>query len=276
MNIHRKMCISLSLIFFLSIIVFYIVRSAHPTISNILIAILTGAFLPLYTALVNYLNEREEFFNNLFFTGIFVDLNFEQIKQLIANLNGNSNLKYATKAVENYANTINNIIMNVNFARYSPFLKNSKEAKMVEQIQSIYNLVQKSIIIASSYMECSSLKAEMLALKIHSKIHPCTSCNIPVGQRPIASQCSAYIEYEKNVKELDEQFKQQNNVTVNWINAIFQNTTNLQAEYLDIMKCLHCKTKNKTKWEETIKANKEHVAKSMQSYVENSINRQEY
>ena len=36
------------------------------------------------------------------------------------------------------------------------------------------------------------------------------------------------------------------------------------------------KTKNKTKWEETIKANKEHVAKSMQSYVENSINRQEY
>lgn len=276
MNIHRKMCISLSVIFLLSIIAFYIVRSAHPTISNILIAILTGAFLAIYTALVNYLHEREEFFNNLFFTGAFVDLNFEQIKQLISNLNGNSNLKYATKAVENYANTISNVIMNVNFAQYAPFLKNSEEAKMVEQIQSIYNSAQKLIIIASNRMECSSLKAEMLALKIHSKIHPCTSCIIPMEQRTTASQCSTYIEYEKTIKELDEQFKQQNNEIINWINTIYQNTTNLQVKYLDIMKCLHCKTKNKTKWEETIKANKECVAKSMKSYVENSINRQEY
>jgi len=263
-------------VFFLSIIVFCVVRSAHPTISNILIAILTGAFLSIYTALVNYLHEREEFFNNLFLTGLFINLNFEQIKQLISNLSGNSNLKYASKAIQNYANTINNITMNINFAQYAPFHKNSKEAKMVKQIQTIYHLTQKLIILTSNNMEISNLEAEMLALKLNSKIPPCTFCVIPTEQRTSYAQCNTYIEYQKTINELTEQIKQQNNKTINCINTIYQNTIKLQEEYLAVMKCLRCKTKNKTNWEEIIKANKENIAKTMQSYIEDSINRQKY
>jgi uncharacterized coiled-coil DUF342 family protein len=273
MNIHRKMCISLSVIFFLSIIAFYIVRSAHPTVSNILIAILTGAFLAIYTALVNYLHEREEFFNNLFLTGLFINSNFEQIKQLIANLSENSNLKYASKAIQNYANTINNITMNINFAQYTPFYNNSKEARMVERIQAIYHLTQKLIVLTSNNMEISNLEAEILVSKLNSKIPPCVSCIIPTEQRTSHAQCNAYIEYQKTINELTDKLKQQNIKTINWINTIYQNTISLQTEYLDIMKCLHCRTKNKTNWEEIIKTNKENITKTMQSYIEDAINK---
>lgn len=39
------------------------------------------------------------------------------------------------------------------------------------------------------------------------------------------------------------------------------------------MNCLHCKTKNKTRWKETINANKKYISETMRKYVEDSINK---
>ncbi len=77
MKINKKMCIWIGIVFIISLIILSFTKSEHTTLINIFIAISTGSFLSLYTSIVNYLHEREEFFDNLFFTGIFINSNYE-------------------------------------------------------------------------------------------------------------------------------------------------------------------------------------------------------
>lgn len=66
MNINKKVSLWLSLIFVISTGFFYFCKNSHPTISEILIAILTGSFVSIVISIINYLHEKEEFLNNLF------------------------------------------------------------------------------------------------------------------------------------------------------------------------------------------------------------------
>lgn len=272
MNLHKKMCIWLSIVFILSIIIFCFVKHAHPTISNILIAIITGAFISLYTSFVNYLHLKEEFFNNLFFTGTIVNSNYEQIKQLIFNLDETSNLKYAIGSLKGYANLIDNIITTINFDMYSPFLSVLKEKEFVDQVKSIYVSTKKSIIIAIQEMEIAYMNIELAQLKIRSLLHPCSCCNLPDEQQLSQSQCPRYIEYQNNINTLNNDIIVLNKYIKDSIKILLENTQNLQSEYINTMNCLHCKTKNKTKWKETIEDNKQYIANTMKEYVKRSIN----
>lgn len=272
MNLHRRMCIYLSIIFVLSIIIFCYTQEGYPTISNISIAIITGAFISICTSLVNYLYLKEEFLNNLFFTGLYIDLNYEQIKQLIFNLDETSNLKYAINSLKGYSNSINNLITNTNFNIYSPFISKLEKKQLVDKVQSVYLATNQKIIIAINEIEIAYLNIELAQLKINSLLHPCSCCNIPLEQRLPQEQCPKYIEYQNNINFLKEQIILLNKQIKDLIKVLLANTGNIQSEYIEIMNCLKCKTRNKTKWKETINANRQNVSATMKEYVKHSIN----
>lgn len=274
MKINKKMCIWIGIVFIISLIVLSFTKPEYITLINIFIAISTGSFLSLYTSIVNYLHEREEFFNNLFFTGIFINSNYEQIRQLILNLDEKSNMKYVINTIEGYAKAVDNIIANVNFAKYSPFFKKSKISQLTNQIQDLYIETERSIVIMTRNIKISGIESEITTLKISSMTHPCRCCTIAEAQlHHSQSNCSKFIEYKTSIENLQNTLKQQDKQTLELLQTLYNNTTTIQDKYLKIMNCLYLKTKNKTRWNETIEVNKKNISESMKKYVEDSINK---
>lgn len=54
MNINKKVGFWLSLIFIISIGIFYFCKKTHPTISETSIAIITGSFISIVISVINY------------------------------------------------------------------------------------------------------------------------------------------------------------------------------------------------------------------------------
>lgn len=274
MKINKKMCIWLGIIFILSLIALIFTKQEYVTLINVLIAISTGSFLSLYTSIVNYLHERDEFFDNLFFTGAFINSNYEQIKQLILNLDEKSNIKYATDTIDGYAKAINNILTNVNFAKYSPLFEKSKVAKLTEKIRALYFETEQYIVLMVRNIKISNLEIEITSLKINSLASPCNCCTITEAQQLHSkTDCSKYIEYQASVENLQNILMQQKKQTLELLKVLYENTELIQSKYIETMNCLHCKTKNKTRWKETLEANKKHISETMRKYVEDSINK---
>jgi len=272
MNLHRKMCLYLIGIFVLTILIYVCTKHNHPTLTNIIIAIITGTFLSIYTSLVNYLHEREEFFNNLFFSGIFINSNYEQIKQLIINIDETSNLKYVIDTMKNFSNSINSILMTINFAKYSPFRKKSTEAKLVEQVYNLYSKTTQAVILVTKQIEISNIEANIILLELNSLKNPCSCCASASQQIQSHTECVKYADFQNNLKILQDKLTITNNATKELIKNLYQNVENLQSEYLEVMNCLHCKTKNKTKWNEINKFNKNNISINMKNYVKDTIN----
>ena len=246
MNLHKKMCIGLSIVFILSIIIFCFVKNAHPTISNILIAIITGAFISLYTSIVNYLHLKEEFFNTLFYNGVFINSSYEQIHKLIEKLDSTSNMEPVVNTFQNYADSISKLISNINFTEYSPFFNNSEEAKTVNYIDGLLCHTTLTFII----LEISKIKVQQLSL---SKQDICERLN--------------------HLSEMDlQKIEKQKNQIHNAIDILYKNTKAIQADFLGKMDYLHKKTNNKTRWFEGTRGIVESTEKNIDNYVKSSIN----
>lgn len=238
MNINKKVCIWLSLVFIISIVFFYLCKKTHPTISEVLIAIITGAFILIIISIINYFHEKEEFFNNLFYRGAFIYSNLEQIQQFILNLNETSNLKHVANSLVGYSSSLDNLIANINFAKYSPFNKISKECKTVIYIGTLHAAMQQYIILPTHIIDKFCLELSVKSL---------TS--------------SSNDEIQLLKKQIDEE-----------ISVLYKNTKNLQLDYLEQMNFIHETTKNRTRWKEATKAIKEFTQNNIKEYVKNSIN----
>ncbi len=238
MKINRKIIIYYSIILFLFVILFYITEAIYPTLANIFLSIITGAFIAILMSIINYLYEKEEFFNKLFYDGVFINSCYEQIHIFIEKLNKSSNLDYVDKTLQNYADSLNKLISNIDFNKYSPFLNNSKEAKTVNYIEELlYSTTSKSII-----------------QEIYHIIVKTTKMKIQLS--------------EMNSKEID-QYKIQKYIMMD---DLSKNTKALQADYLKKMDYLHKKTKNNTRWAESRRGIIKSTEKNIIDYIKSSIN----
>ena len=238
MNINKKVSFCLGLIFIISIVIFYFCKQAHPTMSEILITIITGSSVSIIIYIINYWQEKEKFFNNLFYRGAFIYSDLEQIQQLILNLNETSNLKYAINTLIDYSSSLNNSISNINFANYSPFNIHSKEYKTTDYVQNLNTIIQQYIIFPINIIQ-------RLNLELYKK----ELTNAPNNE----------------IENLQQNIKKE-------ISVLQMNTKNLQEDYLNQMNYLHKITKNRIKWEEGIKAINEFTPNNIKEYVKNSIN----
>ncbi|MBQ8460016.1 hypothetical protein IJ541_07935 [bacterium] len=139
MNIHKKTILFFSILFLFSAIICWVfeINDISATLSNIFIAIFTNTFIVICTSFVNYFHEKEGFFNNLFFYGIFVNSNIECLKLFLEKINQHKDIGAIYQVISSYYDAIENIIKNINFTIYSPIFSKSKEAKSVA---CIYNL----------------------------------------------------------------------------------------------------------------------------------------
>jgi hypothetical protein len=238
MNINKKVGFWLGLIFIISIGVFYFCKKTHPTMSEMSIAIITGSFISIVIAMINYWHEKEEFFNNLFYRGAFIYSDLEQIQQLILNLNETSNLKYTINTLIGYSSSLDNSISNVNFANYSPFNLCSKEYKTADYVQSLHTIFQQYIIFPINIIQ-----------RLNHELHMKKLTNASNDE----------------IENLQQDIKKE-------ISVLQINTKNLQDDYLKQMNYLHKKTKNRTRWEEGIKAINEFTPNNIKEYVKISIN----
>ena len=161
MNINKQVGFWLSLIFIISIGIFYFCKKTHPTMSEMSIAIITGSFISIVISVINYWHEKEEFFNNLFYRGAFIYSDLEQIQQLILNLNETSNLKYAINTLMGYSSSLDSSISNINFANYSPFNIYSKERKTADYVQCLHTVVQQYIILPINIIDRLNLELHL-------------------------------------------------------------------------------------------------------------------
>ena len=238
MNINKKVSFWLILIFVISTGFFYFCKNSHPTISEILIAILTGSFVSMVISIINYLHEKEEFLNNLFYRGAFIYSYLEQIKQLVININETSNLKYAINSLVGYSSSLDDLITNINFANYSPINLYSKEYKTANYVQGLHTIIQQYIIFSINIINKLNLDIDLKRL-----------INLPT--------------YE--IEKLQKQIKDE-------INTLKKNVENIQADYLKNMNDLHTITKNKIRWKDTIKAIDKFTPENVKEYVKTSIN----
>lgn len=238
MNINKKVGFWLSLIFIISIGIFYFCKKTHPTISEMSIAIITGSFISIVISVINYWHEKEEFFNNLFYRGAFIYSDLEQIQQLILNINETSNLKHVINTLMGYSNSLDNSITNINFANYSPLNIFSKECKTANYVQTLHATIQHYIVMRINIIDRLNLELQLKELT-----------NSPNNE----------------IEKLQKQIKEE-------IEILNKNAKNLQADYLKQMNYLHKATRNRTRWEEGTKAIKEFTQNNIKEYVENSIN----
>ncbi len=238
MNINKKVSFWLSLIFVISTGFFYFCKNSHPTISEILIAILTGSFVSMVISIINYLHEKEEFLNNLFYRGAFIYSYLEQIKQLVININETSNLKYAINSLVGYSSSLDDLITNINFANYSPINLYSKEYKTANYVQGLYTIIQQYIIFSINIINKLNLDIDLKRL-----------INLPTHE----------------IEKLQKQIKDE-------INTLKKNVENIQADYLKNMNDLHTITTNKIRWKDTIKAIDKFTPENVKEYVKTSIN----
>ena len=219
------------------------------------------------------MHEKEEFFDKLFFTGTFINSNYEQIRQLILNLNEKSNIKYTVDAITGYKNSIKNLLTGINFEKFTPFFTNTKTAKLTKQVQALFFETENLIISTIQNIRISNSECEITTLKINSTVSPCLNCTVTERQQHSQADCPKLMEYkttlEKLLKTLDEQTKE----TISFLKKLYRNTEIIQTEYLKAMNELHRKTKNKTRWKETIEANRKYISETMKDYVEKSINK---
>lgn len=271
MNINKRTIIYISILFIISIFIFLFTKNNFPTTSNIFIAIFTSAFIVICTSLINYWHEKETFLNNLFFTGLYLNSSLEQIRQLIVHLDENSDLKKVEQNLSMHSNIIRNIITNINFAQYSPFWKNSEEAKLVNKIWSLYLQIEQTILPQITYITISKNEVEILELKQQKLIHPCSYCNILPESRPNPQDCQTLKIYNNNITLLQEKLLQQKNHTNNLIKSLYSLTDSVQTDYVRTMDKLHSISKNKVKWEEALVANKENISKTTPEFVKNKM-----
>ncbi len=166
-------------------------------------------------------------------------------------------MKYVINTIEGYTKAVDNIIANVNFAKYSPFFKKSKISQLTNQIQDLHIETERSIVIMTRNIKISGIESEITTLKISSMMHPCHCCTIAEEQLQHPQvKCSNFMEYKTSIENLQNTLKQQDKQTFELLQTLYNNTTTIQDKYLKIMNCLYLKTKNKTRWNEAIEANK--------------------
>ena len=271
MNINKRTIIFISILFIISMLVFLLTKNYFPTTSNIFIAIFTSAFIVICTSLINYWHEKETFLNNLFFTGLYLNSSMEQIRQLIVHLDENSDLKKVEQKLSMHSNIIKNIITTTNFAQYSPFWENSKEAKLVTKIHSLYLQIEQTILPQITYITIAKNEIEIIELKQQKIIHPCACCNILPESRPNPQDCQNLKIYNDNITLLQGKLLQQKTYTNNLIKSLYSLIDNIQIDYIRTMDNIHSISKNKVRWDEALTANKENISKTIPEFVKNQI-----
>lgn len=229
MELHKKSCIWLSIIFISSLVPYFLLAEQLPIISNIFLAIFTGAFVSLCISLINYFHIKRVFLDSLFYQGAFLYKELENIKQLTENINKDSNYSNIVNFVISHSDEIANIIQKLNFSAFSTFISFSKESKLVNNVSAIIFQYKLYFIIKILELDNSIRKNE--------------------------------INIMKNVT--DDNFITE---ILGNINLLHQEIKVYQDDFINKMNLLHKITKSKWNWEDAIKTIPENVSKNIEKY----------
>lgn len=238
MNLNKKICYWLGFLFITSTVSFYFCEKTYQTISQVLMAILTGSFISIIISIINYWHEKEKFFNNLFHHSVSIYSYLENIKQLILNLNEISNLKYTSDLLIDSSNLLKSSIHNINFRDYSPFNKFSKEFDTIQLVKALCKTFKQNIILPTQSIKVLSIE---LSLKERKNV------------------------LENEIKDLQKQIAEA-------MSTLHTSTELLQADYYKNIQYLYRTT---NEWEVITKNIPVVISNCIKEYIriKNSINR---
>lgn len=165
MELHKNSCWWLLSIFVISLLLYIASAISHPTISNVFLALFTGAFVSISVSLTNYFHIKKEFFNRLFFYGAIINKEFENIKQLTEYVNSNIDYKNVISLIIAHSEKINNHIHNIDFMTYSPFVGFLKEAEYVKNIGEMLSQYKLNLSIEILKIDLANRENEINILK---------------------------------------------------------------------------------------------------------------
>lgn len=171
MELHKKSCIWLSIIFIFSLVPYFLLAEQLPIISNIFLAIFTGAFVSLCISLINYFHIKRAFLDSLFYQGAFLYKELENIKQLTENINNDSNYSNIMNVVITHSDEIANIIQKLDFSAFSTFIFFSKESKLVNNVSAIIFQYKLYFIIKILELDNSIRKNEINVIENINSLH---------------------------------------------------------------------------------------------------------
>ena len=255
MNIHKKTILFFSILFLLSAIICLIFENNNisATVSNIFIAIFTSTFIVICTSFVNYFHEKEVFFNNLFFYGIFVFANIECLKIFSEKTNQHKDIAAIYQMINLYYDAIENIAKNINFAAYSPIFTKSNEAKSVACIYHLFFKITNNI---------KQIVNDIKILKIQKEI-----ADLNLQKLKISESNNILDETKQTTSEFEEEIQ---NIYISFnskIIQLFEELKDINNKYKASLIELHSYTKNKTKLVETISISEEDAIKTIENLV---------
>jgi len=171
MELHKKSCIWLLIIFISSLVPYFLLAEKLPIISNIFLAIFTGAFVSLCISLINYFHIKRVFLDSLFYQGVFLYKELENIKQLTENIDNDSNYSNIMNFVITYSDEIANIIQKLDFSAFSTFVSFSKESKLVNNVSAIIFQYRLYFIIKILELDNSVRKNEINVIENINSLH---------------------------------------------------------------------------------------------------------
>ena len=171
MELHKKSCIWLLIIFISSLVPYFLLAEKLPIISNIFLAIFTGAFVSLCISLINYFHIKRVFLDSLFYQGIFLYKELENIKQLTENIDNDSNYSNIMNFVITHSDEIANIIQKLDFSAFSTFVSFSKESKLVNNVSAIIFQYKLYFIIKILELDNSIRKNEINVIENINSLH---------------------------------------------------------------------------------------------------------
>ena len=171
MELHKKSCIWLSIIFIFSLVPYFLLAEQLPIISNIFLAIFTGAFVSLCISLINYFHIKRAFLDSLFYQGAFLYKELENIKQLTENIDNDSNCSNIMNFVITHSDEIANIIQKLDFSAFSTFVSFSKESKLVNNVSAIIFQYKLYFIIKILELDNSIRKNEINVIENINSLH---------------------------------------------------------------------------------------------------------
>ena len=171
MELHKKSCIWLLIIFISSLVPYFLLAEKLPIISNIFLAIFTGAFVSLCISLINYFHIKRVFLDSLFYQGAFLYKELENIKQLTENIDNDSNYNNIMNFVITHSDEIANIIQKLDFSAFSTFVSFSKESKLVNNVSAIIFQYKLYFIIKILELDNSIRKNEINVIENINSLH---------------------------------------------------------------------------------------------------------
>ena len=255
MNIHKKTILFFSVLFLISAIICWVfeINDISATLSNIFIAIFTSTFIVICTSFVNYFHEKEVFFNNLFFYGIFVFANIECLKIFSEKTNQHKDIAAIYQMINLYYDAIENIAKNINFAAYSPIFTKSNEAKSVACIYHLFFKITNNI---------KQIVNDIKILKIQKEI-----ADLNLQKLKISESYNILDETKQTTSKFEEEIQ---NIYINFnsmISQLFEELKDINNKYKASLIELHSYTKNKTKLVETISISEEDAIKTIENLV---------